>query len=62
MKEYQERVVNEQNALDEKIGKLTEFLAHPQTKCLIELERLERQLRIMKEYSAVLGERIQNFK
>ena len=26
MKEYQERVINEQNALDEKIERLTEFL------------------------------------
>jgi hypothetical protein len=62
MKDYQERVVNEQNALDEKIEKLTEFLATPRTTCLIELERLDRQLRIMREYSRVLGERITNFK
>ena len=61
MKAHQERVVTEQNQLDEKIEKLTEFLANPQIVCAIELERLDRQLRVMKEYSKILGERIQHF-
>lgn len=62
MKAHQERVVNEQNALDEKIGKLTEFLAKPTIACPIELYRLQQQLVIMHQYSEILGERIKNFK
>jgi hypothetical protein len=65
MKEYQERVVNEQNALDEKIELLTEFLKDTNSRqivCPIELERMDRQLELMVKYSAVLGERIENFK
>ena len=65
MKAYQERVVNEQNALDEKIELLTEFLKDTSSRqivCPIELERMDRQLDLMVKYSAVLGERIKNFK
>jgi|SoimicMinimDraft_2_1059730.scaffolds.fasta_scaffold128341_1 hypothetical protein len=65
MKAYQERVVNEQNALDEKIELLTEFLKDTNSRqivCPIELERMDRQLDLMVKYSAVLGERIKNFK
>jgi CHASE3 domain sensor protein len=61
MKPYQQRVVDEKKELDQKIEKLTSFLKEPQTKCLIELERLQRQLVIMHQYSEVLGERIEHF-
>ena len=61
MKPYQERVVEEKMALDKKIEALNAFLKEPKTTCLIELERLQRQLVVMDEYSGVLGERIAHF-
>lgn len=63
MEEHQERVIMEQADLNVKIVKLAAFLKSEQSTKLpvVECERLSRQLRIMREYSAVLGERIAAF-
>ena len=64
MKDYQKRVVDEQVELDDKIGRLVGFIG---TSAYIALDageraRLESQLESMRDYSLVLGERIENFK
>jgi len=63
MKDYQERVVEEKKALDEKIEKLDKFLNFPKDRGinLAEECRMKRQLFFMREYSTVLGERIDDF-
>jgi len=60
---YQARVVQEKQELDDKIEKLDNFLLSELFQKLpdAEQERLDRQLSIMKDYSAVLGERIAAF-
>ncbi len=60
---HQERVVVEQNELDEKVDKLYHFL---ETSIFMSLdtreqERLSKQLYHMQCYSAILVERIKNF-
>ena len=55
---WQMRIVEEKNALDQKIGKLTKFLNDCTLPDPAEMERLARQLRVMTAYSEVLGERI----
>lgn len=63
MQLYQQRVVFEKEALDEKIKSLTSFLQGPLFNGLPkeEQERLGRQSDLMCLYSAVLGERIAAF-
>ena len=63
MQAYQQRVVDEKAALEEKISRLTNFLDGETFKTLPvdEQDRMKRQLHIMSEYSAVLGERIEAF-
>ena len=63
MKQFQQRVVDEKAALEEKISNLTKFLDGETFKTLPveEQDRMKRQLHIMGEYSAVLGERIAAF-
>ena len=61
--QHQIRVSEEKLELDEKISKLSEFLnsagcekVHPD-----EIQRLQNQLSVMKQYSDILGELIANF-
>jgi hypothetical protein len=60
---HQQRVVDEKDALDDKLGKLTTFRIGKLFPILPtdEQERLNRQLVIMQDYSEVLGERIAAF-
>ena len=63
MQEYQLRVVEEADALDEKIIKLIAFLAEPKVLNVADPEyaRLERQLDAMRLYSYILHNRIKHF-
>ena len=63
MKPHQERVIAEKADLDEKLAKLNEFGKSEMFQTLPpeEQERLERQSRIMDQYSVVLSERIAAF-
>lgn len=63
MAPHQERIVTEKQELDEKISKLGLFTTSGVFESLEdeEKDRLERQLSIMDDYSAVLGERIAAF-
>jgi len=60
---YQERVLQEKSELDEKRSKLEVFVHGDVCKNLPIMERsdLWDQLRAMKEYSLVLGRRIDRF-
>lgn len=60
---HQQRVVEEKDALDEKIDKLFAFTDHPHFRLIPEDERgrLHRQLDAMRTYSLILGERIEAF-
>lgn len=60
---HQERVVQEQDELDEKIVKLSTFLQSPAIE-KIDIEekpRLQEQLIVMQKYSNILGQRIAAF-
>jgi hypothetical protein len=59
----EKRVVREKEALDDKIFNLGLFVAGDLFATLEKAERsrLTRQLRCMKDYSEILGERIANF-
>lgn len=63
MEESQERVVTERENLDENITRLDSFVSSNAFPMLNQAaqERLTRQLRLMREYSAVLAERIAAF-
>ena len=62
MKQYQKRVVLEKEELDKKITKLADFLKSPPSTVVVkELQRMKRQLALMKAYSDVLHERISAF-
>ena len=63
MKDYQQRVVDERSALDEKIGKLLVFLGTSKFHDLDREEqaRMQRQYSAMQKYSDVLAERITAF-
>lgn len=64
MKEYQKRVLDEKNALDQKLFDLGVFLNDKvcaETVPDPELKRLKRQRKIMELYSDVLMERIDAF-
>jgi hypothetical protein len=61
---YQERVVAEKTALDDKVADLSAFIEHCDSFIHLdshEQNRLERQLVIMMEYSKILEERIAAF-
>lgn len=65
MQPYQARVIEEKRDLDAKIAKLESFLKTCDTPVAIvsyhEFQRLTRQRDVMKEYSAILAERISAF-
>ena len=63
MKEFQQRVVDEREALDGKLNKLCKFLTSDIFKGLPieEQGRLRRQHSAMDTYSKILGERIVAF-
>lgn len=63
MLEFQQRVVDEKAALDEKIAKLAAFYDSPRFRPVNPTEqwRLTTQLHMMVSYSAILGERIAAF-
>jgi hypothetical protein len=63
MQAYQQRVVDEKTALDDKLAKLNHFFHAEQFAKLDadEQNRLRRQSGFMGSYSAVLGERIAAF-
>jgi len=63
MKPFQQRVVEEKAALDDKLSRLRPFVDGETFKNLPveEQDRMKRQLHIMGEYSIVLGERIEAF-
>ena len=62
---HQQRVVDEKRDLDEKLKKLTAFISSESFATIVqdadERGRLVCQEEIMKDYSAVLGERIAAF-
>lgn len=63
MHAYQQRVVDEKTALNDKIVKLNLFIAGSQFRALssAERERLARQLTHMNGYATALDERIEAF-
>lgn len=64
LKPHQQRVVTEKAELDEKVGKLDAFVLSEEFADLVgfdEMCRLINQLHTMKQYSAILGERIAAF-
>lgn len=63
MEAYQTRVVEEKQELDSRLEKLQLFVASTRFDGVpnSEQERMKRQLRIMKDYSQVLSERIDAF-
>ena len=63
MEDYQQRVIYEKASLDEKIEALNRFVDSDKFDGLpnAERDRLERQFRVMTEYSKILGERIAAF-
>ena len=64
MQPHEERVVKERDDLDEKIGKLCDFVGSSRIyKSLPEPEqsRLQVQLHYMQGYSHILHERVRNF-
>lgn len=64
MEPYQLRVVEEKEALDEKINRLARFLKSSTCSSTVddeELARLDEQLSHMNQYSRVLGDRISHF-
>ena len=63
MKPHEERVIHEKYELDEKINRLVDFMnkaVYP-TLDVFEQRRLIMQRDAMKQYSIILGERIQAF-
>jgi len=63
MKPYQERVVEEQKALEEKILNLDAFIRTEDFRAIFQAERtrMEKQLEVMREYSRILSWRIEGF-
>lgn len=64
MKDYQVRVIKEKADLDEKIGELSTSIYNEN---FLQLEvdeqyRMKMQLKIMSNYSSILGERITEFR
>ena len=61
---HQQRVVDEKTELDDKLGKLNAFILTSPVFAQLqneEKERLQRQFSIMRDYTSVLGERIDAF-
>ena len=62
---HQERVVAEKAELDEKLTKLSAFISSPNFTAFVKDEAERGQLvcqeEVMKDYSAILAERIQAF-
>ena len=58
---YQERVLAKRAELDDKLGKLLAFLGNDAAPPVSDDERnrLRRQAQVMREYSDILGQRIQ---
>jgi len=63
MKEYQQIITDEKKDLDSKIGRLTVLIESEKFDSINPAEqvRMKQQRTIMKQYSDVLGARIQNF-
>ena len=64
MQAYQQRVIEEKQELDKKLGALTLFMASASFR-VVDIEeqgRLKRQQTFMRAYSHVLSERIEAFK
>ncbi|MCP3017467.1 crAss001_48 related protein [Cupriavidus basilensis] len=63
MKPHQQRVVDEKQALDGNIDKLYAFFSNPIYSDVPAAEqvRLVRQYSAMRQYSSILGERIEAF-
>jgi len=63
MEAHQQRVIDEKAALDEKCQKLSTFIKGDIFVNLptAEQERLGKQIKVMDEYSYILGERIAAF-
>ena len=63
MEIHQHRVINEKSDVDCRIQELTDFMRLSMfvSLPLQEQDRQRRQLRAMREYSSVLGERIEAF-
>ena len=63
MKPYQERVVEELKALEEKILSLDAFIQTDDFKAIFQAERtrMERQLEVMHHYARILCWRIEGF-
>ena len=63
MQPHQQRVIDEAAELDDRLGKLVDFLPTPLCLSLPfdERSRLSRQAQVMAEYSAILHERISAF-
>lgn len=61
--DFQKRVVDEKKDLDSKLLRLWHFIASEEFKKvpIIERGRLSQQFNIMKQYSAILAERIDAF-
>lgn len=61
---YQERVIGEKKQLDDKLFRLGQFILDSGCYNLLpieEVQRLNRQMKAMEDYSDVLGERIAAF-
>lgn len=63
MEAYQQRVIDEKVALDEKLAKLTEFVGSAAYEVLDNVDRflLCRQRDAMVDYSRILEQRIERF-
>jgi len=63
MQPHQQRVIDEQRDLDERIAKLAKFVESPPFKSVpyAEQGRMSDQLEVMLIYSSILGERIADF-
>jgi len=64
MKDWQQRVVDEQKELDTKRQKLSDFISNPANATMDrdEMNLLISQYRVMTSYSTILGTRIARFK
>lgn len=65
LQDFQKRVVEEKQQLDDRISALTQFIDHSEVFKKVdsdEQSRLRRQLEIMLQLSSVLGARIHAFK
>ena len=61
LQDYQLRVILERNSLQKKIDSLVSFLNSNNNVYQKEIDRLDEQLKHMKDYCSVLGRRIESF-